>query len=160
MKASNIFQSISQGILVCDRQGRIIFFNEAYGKFIGYELSEVQGLPIRRLREHTYVPEVLHSGQPVVGILRKEKEQEYFANIYPMMENGEVNGTVSIVTTVEVSRIQDENMNLTLKERVRSFERQEIEKTLDLYGHDVAGRKKAAKKLGISLSGLYAKLQE
>ncbi len=160
MKANTIFESIQQGILVCDRQGRISFFNEAYSHFIGHSLAEVQGMPIKKLRPHSHVPAVLRDGRPVEGIYRKEKEQEYYVNIYPILENGQVNGTISIVTTLEISRMQDESTGLTLKERVHRFEIAEIEKMLNLYGHDLKGKKITAEKLGISLSSLYAKLQE
>ena len=159
MKANTIFQSIQQGILICDRQGRIAYFNEAYGKFIGKHLAEVQGLPIKKLRPHSRAPEVLRSGVPLEGLLRKEQGQEYFVNIYPLRENGEINGTISIVTTIDLSRQQAESQNLTLKERVTRFERQEIETMLELYGHDVNGKRAVAEKLGISLSGLYEKLK-
>ena len=30
MKVNSIFQSIQQGILICDRVGRTAYFNEAY----------------------------------------------------------------------------------------------------------------------------------
>ena len=99
------------------------------------------------------------------GCKRTEKashrpNQEYYVNIYPILENGQVNGTISIVTTLEISRMQDESTGLTLKERVHRFEIAEIEKMLNLYGHDLKGKKITAEKLGISLSSLYAKLQE
>ena len=56
------------------------------------------------------------------------------------------------------SRQQEENQGRTLKEKVQQFERREIDKALDLYGHDLTGKKEAAKQLGISLSSLYSKL--
>ena len=51
------------------------------------------------------------------------------------------------------------SQELTLAERVKQFERQEICKLLDVFGHTVEGKKKAAKQLGISLASLYNKLQ-
>ena len=46
----------------------------------------------------------------------------------------------------------------TLAQRVRAFERQEIQKALEKYGSSLEGKKKAAAALGISLSSLYSKL--
>ncbi len=46
-----------------------------------------------------------------------------------------------------------------LKERLRAFERREIQKTLLLYDDTVDGKKKAAQQLGISLATLYSKLE-
>lgn len=174
MNTKTIFQSICQGILICDRTGRIIYFNEAYGSFIGKTLSQVQGMPIRKLRPHSRVPDVLRSGIALEGLLRHEtkisdrrdfsehpqKDQEYFVNIYPIIEGNEVTGSISIVTTITLARQQEESRALPLRERVAQFEQQEIRKMLDIYGHDLNGKKAAAEKLGISLSGLYAKLAE
>ena len=49
---------------------------------------------------------------------------------------------------------------MTLEERVRHFERQEIQNTLLLYGRDRMGKQKAAKELGISLATLHNKIKE
>lgn len=159
MKTKTIFQAIRQGILICDRNGRILYFNKAYGEFIGRTLPDVTGLPIQKLRPHSHVPEVLRSGQPLEGLLRKESGQEYFASIYPILEEQTVTGTISIVTAIDLSIRQEEAQQASLKERVRAFERQEIERLLDLYGHDLNGKKRTAQTLRISLSSLYAKLQ-
>ena len=158
MKVNSIFQSIQQGILICDRVGRIAYFNEAYSQMIGRSLADFQGIPIKRLRPHSRVPDVLHSRQPLEGFFRREGSQEYFVNIYPLFDQGKLSGTISIVTTLDISRQQEESQGLTLKEKVQQFERKEIERALDLYGHDLAGKKQAAEQLGISLSSLYSKL--
>ena len=34
MQLGTIFQSLQQGILLCDANARILYFNEAYGEFI------------------------------------------------------------------------------------------------------------------------------
>jgi len=47
-----------------------------------------------------------------------------------------------------------------LAQRVRQFERSEIGRLLLRYGSDLAGKKRAAKELGISLATLYNKLGE
>ena len=46
----------------------------------------------------------------------------------------------------------------SLSERVRAFERGEIQKVLLHYGPTLEGKKKAAAELGISLATLYNKL--
>lgn len=47
-----------------------------------------------------------------------------------------------------------------LAERVRTFEKNEIKRTLAAFGNTVDGKKKAAKQLNISLATLYNKLKE
>lgn len=144
MKTNTIFESIEQGILLCDRNGRIVYFNNAYGRFIGKELASVKGTPIRNLRPHCRVPDVLHSALPLEGILRKEGTQEYYVNIYPLIEHGSINGTISIVTTLNLSLRQVQSNPVTLKERVAQFERQEMKKCWTLRTR--SKRKKGSRK--------------
>ena len=48
---------------------------------------------------------------------------------------------------------------LPLYDRVKAFEKEEIQRELDFYGSDLKGKKAAARELGISLASLYAKLK-
>ena len=48
---------------------------------------------------------------------------------------------------------------LSLHERVRRFELDEIKKALEFHGTDLNGKRAAAEELGISLAGLYSKLK-
>ena len=54
--------------------------------------------------------------------------------------------------------VEEINTNDKLSERVRAFEKREILKELNKYGADTEGKRKAAKKLGISLASLYNKI--
>lgn len=51
-----------------------------------------------------------------------------------------------------------EAAQLTLSQRTKEFERREIEKLLQKYGATLAGKKRAAAELGISLASLYNKI--
>ena len=157
IRSATIFKSIQQGLLICNKEGRIIYFNDAYAAFIGIKLEDVVGTPIKMIRSGSLVPQVLKSGRKKENLLRIEGEQEYFANIYPIVENEEITGTISIVTTIDKEKIKA-SKSKSLQERVREFERKEIEEMLFLYGYDTEGKKKVAKELGISLATLYNKL--
>ena len=160
MTPEHIFQSIRQGILICDRQSKIVYFNEAYGNFIGKRLTDVKGLPIRQLRLGSQIPRVLDSGRPLECVLRHENGSSYFANIYPIMEGEQINGAISIVTTLsDASKIEEKDCR-SLKERTRQFEQQQIQKLLAIYGEDTAGKRKVAEILDISLASLYNKLAD
>lgn len=160
MRMNTALDSLSQGVLICDRNGRILYFNEAYGEYIGQKLEDSKGQPITIFRKHAQAPEVIRSGQPIEGVVRREGNQEYFASIYPIMEGEMLFGTISIVTTVAQHKLKTSHSNLTLEERVRRFEREEIKAEIALYGEDVEGKRAAAKALGISLATLYNKLKE
>lgn len=160
MRMNTALDSLRQGVLICDRNARILYFNEAYGEYIGQELEGCKGRSIMEFRAHAQVPEVIRSGEPIEGTIRREGNQEYFASVYPIMEGEGLFGTISIVTTVESHKLKTEHSNLTLAERVRRFEREEIKAEIALHGGGVEGKRAAAKALGISLATLYNKLKE
>lgn len=95
------FASAQQGILICDAEGCIFDFNPCYADFIGKSLEELRGRKITELRPGSLIPKVLSTGKPVEGGFRKEKEEEYFANIYPIISDGQIIGTISIVTFLD-----------------------------------------------------------
>lgn len=57
-----------------------------------------------------------------------------------------------------ILRRPEQEQRLPLAQRVRSFERGEIQKALQQYGSTLEGKKRAAAELGISLATLYNKL--
>ena len=75
-------------------------------------------------------------------------------------EEHQIRGSISIVTSLVQFEKRESEAHMTLEERVRRFERQEIKNTLLLYGRDMEGKQKAAKELGISLATLYNKIKE
>lgn len=156
--AKSVFKSIQQGLLICNSEGRIVYFNDAYGAFIGKSLEEVVGVPIKKLRQGSIVPQVIKDKRKREHIYRKEGNREYYANVYPIMEGDKLTGTISIVTTLDREKLQKEQKG-TLQEQVRRYEKKVIEDMMFLYGYDTEGKKKVAKELNISLATLYNKLQ-
>lgn len=113
-------------MLICDKNGRIFYFNSAYGNFIGKNLDELKGLPLKQIRPNARAPEVLKSGESLIGIVRKEHEkEEYFCNIYPITLDGEIEGTISVVTFANElkylnKKIRDiERENFYLNQRIK-----------------------------------------
>lgn len=159
MRVNSLLESLRQGVLICDRQGRVVYMNEAYADFTGQNPEAARGKKITDLRAGARVPDVLRSGEAVEGVIRREGMQEYYASIYPVAEDDIVKGTISIVTTLEEQHLKMEMKHDTLEERVRKFEQREIRAAVDFYGGGVNGKKQAAKELGISLATLYNKLK-
>ena len=159
MKTSSLFSSLKQGILICDRDSKIIFFNEAYEKYLGIPLSRAKGRIITYFRPNAIAPQVVKDGKAREGIIRHEYEQEYCASIYPITEDDKIIGTISLVTSLELKHDMQKDRKMPLSERVKEFERQEIEITVAAYGGGTRGKRLAAEELGISLATLYNKLK-
>ena len=114
-----VIDSVEQGILICDADGRIEYFNDSYGSFIGKTLDEAKGLPLTDLRPGAAAPKVLETGEAIRSIYRKENGTEYFADIYPVKADGAVTGTVSVVTYLDKANYVRDQLNELQKERTR-----------------------------------------
>ena len=114
-----VIDSVEQGILICDADGRIEYFNDSYGSFIGKTLDETKGLPLTDLRPGAAAPKVLETGEAIRSIYRKENGTEYFADIYPVKADGAVTGTVSVVTYLDKANYVRDQLNELQKERTR-----------------------------------------
>ena len=90
---------MQEGITVIDRLARVVFANQAYLDFLGMSWVDIRGRPLREIRPGARLPEVLTTGRPILHAPRMEKQDEiYFVNMYPIKEDGEVIGGLSVVT--------------------------------------------------------------
>lgn len=119
MREKAIYEAMNQGILLCDEMSRILYFNKSYGQFIGCELEEVRGMPIKLIRPGAVVPDVIATGEPQESLLRVENEQEYFADVYPVREDGKIVGSVSVVTSMmNANCIKNKMLHLEEQEKI------------------------------------------
>lgn len=94
------FRAMREGILIIDTEERILFANPAYLRFIDKGEDELVGRLLREIRPGARLPEVLRTGQPMLHTPRQETEEIYFVNMYPIYEEGQVVGGLSVVTFV------------------------------------------------------------
>lgn len=95
--------AMREGINIIDTEGRIIFANRAYQEFLnqeaGGDVGPVEGKILRELRPGARLPEVVATGQAVLHAPRMEKKDKiYFVNMYPIRQEGQVVGGLSVVT--------------------------------------------------------------
>lgn len=99
------FNAMNEGILVIDRAGCIIFGNTTYQKFLrqelGDDLGNIEGRRLRELRPGARLPDVFLDGKPILHQTRKEIEDFYFVNMYPIYEGEELVGGISVITFLE-----------------------------------------------------------
>ena len=101
--ARAVFDAMQEGINIIDDQGRIVFGNRAYRDFLsketGIDIGSIEGQYLRDLRPGARLPEVLATGRPILHAPRMEKKDEiYFVNMYPIFQDGQVVGGLSVVT--------------------------------------------------------------
>ncbi len=101
--ARAVLDAMREGINIIDAEGRIIFGNKAYLDFLSKEtgigIGSIEGQYLRDLRPGARLPEVLATGNPILHAPRMEKQDEiYFVNMYPIFQDGEMVGGLSVVT--------------------------------------------------------------
>ena len=101
--ARAVLDAMREGINILDAEGRIIFGNKAYLDFLSKEtgigIGSIEGQYLRDLRPGARLPEVLATGKPILHAPRMEKQDEiYFVNMYPIFQDGEMVGGLSVVT--------------------------------------------------------------
>lgn len=103
--AKSIFNSMNEGILIIDKNAVITFANNAYKNFIhsteGVPVNKIEGRLLKDLRPGAKLPEVLVTGVAQIQEERKESSDIYFVNMYPVIENGETIGAISVVTFMQ-----------------------------------------------------------
>jgi sensor histidine kinase regulating citrate/malate metabolism len=95
-KQDAIMESIREGILAVDRQGKITACNQEAKRLIGIESScEIIGQPIYSVVPNSRLPEVLEEGVSQIDQPMIINNTLIIANIVPVLLNGQVIGVVS-----------------------------------------------------------------
>lgn len=120
----NAFDHMVEGLLFIDTEGRVLYANSAYLKFIHMKENELIGKKLRDVRPHAQLPSVVESGHRVLHAQRLEDlDEAYFVNMYPVFEDGKVVGGMSIITfmdeaqraRVELNNFENNHKNLLKK---------------------------------------------
>jgi len=96
-----IFDVMSEGILIIDAESRIIFANKAYCSFLKIDFSQMKSVKLRDIRPGARLPEVLRTGKPILHAPRQEIEDVYIVNMYPVYNEGDIVGGISVVTFIK-----------------------------------------------------------
>ena len=103
--ARSVLDALNEGITIIDTDGRLVFGNRAYRAFLkkelGRDFDSVEGYMLRDLRPGARLPDVLKTGKAMTHIPRREMDDFYFPNMYPIYQNGELIGGISVVTFME-----------------------------------------------------------
>ena len=120
-----VFNAMREGILVIDTDGVIVFGNEAYRRFLnreggGEDIGDITGYSLRDLRPGARLPEVLKTGKPILQEPRREIDDIYFVNMYPIFDDDGATllGGLSVVTFMEdATAFQDLMQNVEQRGR-------------------------------------------
>ncbi|MDR1701377.1 MAG: sigma 54-interacting transcriptional regulator [Sporomusaceae bacterium] len=93
-----IFETVSEGILIIDKNACIVYGNKAYCDFFKIDLTGFKGRPLRDLQPGAILPNVLTTKKTIWQAPQQGSADIYFVNMYPIFKNGEVVGGISIIS--------------------------------------------------------------
>ena len=98
----SLFSSISQGMFLVDRSGRIVWVNEGYQRFLpalGYSaLDQFLGHPVEEVIPNTQMRRVLETGEPILIDLLTNRAGTFVVSRLPLRDEGnQVIGAIGIV---------------------------------------------------------------
>ena len=97
-----LFENASEGMLLIDRDARVVWINEQYRRFLpalGFAREEdFVGQPVARVVDNTQMHEVLRTGKPILIDLLGNKAGTFVVSRIPLRDAaGEVIGVLGIV---------------------------------------------------------------
>jgi sensor histidine kinase regulating citrate/malate metabolism len=92
-----VLNNIHEGVVLCDPQGKILFFNRIYEEIFNLQSDRDIGKNIRDLFPDARIPVVGRTGIPEFGMLYHWKGQKLVVNRIPVKEESAVIGVVTQV---------------------------------------------------------------
>lgn len=162
---SSIFDSLYDGVLIADKDNKVLYVNPAYTRITKVEGKEIIGRKISEVRIGSRLPEVIKSGEKLLGIKRSVNNIEYFVNMVPVFKNGEVVAGISILNEInDIYKLMEELSNSKkiikdLKNKIKANDKAKYTFN-SIVGGDLKtkelkdfGRKIAEKKVNILITG-------
>lgn len=92
-----IVNLLAERIVIVDRDGIILYINEAYCEFLGTTVEKANGFPAQDVIENTRMHIVARSGETELAAVQPINGSEMIANRYPLFEKGKLVGALGTV---------------------------------------------------------------
>jgi transcriptional regulator with PAS, ATPase and Fis domain len=123
-----ILDNVYSGIIVCDRNCRIVFMNSVYGELLGIDPKEAVGKHIEEYFPNSRLSNVVSSGLPELGQrCSLRTEALLLVNRIPLKHNGRVSGVILQTIFRDYRHFTDLVKRLNLLEREVQFQKQALE---------------------------------
>ena len=154
----DLFSSMSEGMMLVDRSGRVVWINDSYKKFLpalGFAgAAEFVGRPVEEVVPNTLMRHVIETGKPILIDLLTNKAGTFVVSRIPLRdEAGAVIGALGMVLF--------EHPETTLQPLIAKFAR--LQRDLDEAKRELAAQRRAkytfASFIGSSPAALEVKRQ-
>jgi len=98
----DLFSTMSEGMMLVDRTGRVVWINESYKRFLpalGFDSAEqFVGRPVEQVVPNTLMRQVIETGKPILVDLMNNKAGTFVVSRIPLRDDqGEVIGALGMV---------------------------------------------------------------
>lgn len=124
----DIFENLYDGVIMVDRQGKILMISEAYCRFLGIDKASALGKHVTEIIENTRLHIVAQTGQAEIGSLLRVKGQDAVVMRIPIWKNNQVEAVVGKVLFRNVSELQSLAMRLQGVETKLNYYRTELKR--------------------------------
>jgi transcriptional regulator with PAS, ATPase and Fis domain len=154
----DLFSSMSQGMMLVDRSGRVVWISDSYKQFLpalGFErVEDFVGKPVEQVVPNTLMRHVLETGKPILVDLLTNKAGTFVVSRIPLRDaSGEVIGVLGMVLF--------DHPEATLQPLIAKFAR--LQKDLDDARRELAAQRRPkytfASFIGASPAALEVKRQ-
>lgn len=122
-----ILDNIHNGVMITDREGKIIFFSKTYGNFLGVDPEKMMGRHCTEVLENTRMHIVAKTGIPEINHPHRIKGQDMVVQRIPIVKNGEVIAVYGQVMFKDVRDVHALSKKLNLLESKVEFYEKELE---------------------------------
>lgn len=102
----HLFSSISQGMFLVDRSGRIVWVNEGYRRFLpalGFSsIDQFLGHPVEEVVPNTLMQRVLETGEPILIDLLTNKAGTFVVSRIPLREEREDGAAGAVIGAIGI----------------------------------------------------------
>ena len=94
---TSLIEAIYDGILIADKNAIVCYVNPGYLKITGLAENDIIGRSLADVRPSSVLPQVIRTGEPRLGVYRREGSSEYVVDMSPIRYRGEIVGGLSTV---------------------------------------------------------------
>jgi PAS domain S-box-containing protein len=120
-----VLDNIRNGVMICDPQGKVIFFSKTYGNFLGLDPQQVMGKHCREVVENTRLDVVAQTGLPEINHPHRIKGQDMVVQRIPIEKDGRVIAVYGQVMFEDIRDVQSLAKKLNfLESKVELYEKE------------------------------------
>ncbi|MCR4429452.1 MAG: sigma 54-interacting transcriptional regulator [Tepidanaerobacteraceae bacterium] len=139
-----ILRHVHEGIVIADREGRVVYVNDANERITGFDNSKILGRLVKEVVPESSLIEVIKTGREKLGTRTRVRDKYVISNIVPIYDESEIIGSISVF--LDVTEV--ENLNLKLKKAQEQIDKLSRElSTFTGDGNFICGKSEIMKKI-------------